>query len=168
MAARSRVSFLFEARQAANIDDQSLFALCQSALKDIESSAPTELQLQMHAFQQNLLSESSLKFYRGTRTKDANKATDKDLAQLLRALSPYYLEVPATHKVVEYLVRIYEVQSFLKHDFLFSFLPYYETVWFARAAQLCNLKEDQYFNWLHEVAYKGEQVSRHLLVHAIG
>ena len=34
-----------------------------------------------------------------------------------------------------------------------SFLPYFETAYFMKAIQLCNLKEDQWFAFLNEFAY---------------
>ena len=46
------------------------------------------------------------------------------------------------HKVVEYLLRIYEVHIYQKESLLRAFLPYFETVFFLKAIQCMNLKED--------------------------
>jgi hypothetical protein len=72
-----------------------------------------------------------------------------------------------THKIIEYLLRIYEINAFHKYDLIFGFLPYYETIWFMKISQLVNLKEDKWLEWLHEFSFKGEQVSKQVLVRAM-
>ena len=64
-----------------------------------------------------------------------------------------FLILPASHKIIEYLIRIYEVSSHCKHEFLMSFLPYFETSYFLKAIQLVNIKEDDFFSFMHEFAY---------------
>lgn len=114
----------------------------------------------------SLLNESSLEFYRGTRTAEQLKETDGQLSEFLNLLAPH-LMLPATHKIIEYLVRIYEVHAHLKHDFVMIFLPYFETTYFLKAIQLVNVKDDEYFSFLHEFAYRGEQILKGTLSKAL-
>ena len=44
--------------------------------------------------------------------------------------------------------RIYEVHVHLKHSVICAFLAYFETVYFTKAIQLLNLKDDEYFHFL--------------------
>ena len=59
-------------------------------------------------FQSDLLHERSLQFYRGTETVDTLKPIDERLVVLLKLLAPHALE-SACHKILEYLIRIYDV-----------------------------------------------------------
>ena len=90
-------------------------------------------------FQSDILSEKSLEFYRGTQTKDTIKTVDDQLALLIKLLAPYFLNT-STHKILEYLIRIYEIHAFHKHLLIYSFLPYFETAFFLRMIQLLNIK----------------------------
>ena len=86
-----------------------------------------------------LVSEQSLQYYRGTQTKDQLKEIEDKLDTMLRIMAPHMMQ-PAVHKILEYLIRIYDVQAHLKHTFIMAFLPYFETSYFLKAAQLTNLK----------------------------
>jgi len=80
----------------------------------------------------DLLHEKNLSFYRGTQTADALKEVDIQLEQLIQLLSPHLLLAP-THKIVEYLIRVYDVHAHAKHSFIMAFLPYFETAYFMKA-----------------------------------
>jgi len=88
------------------------------------------------------------------------EVVDDKIKQILGILSPYYLTEQETQKIIEYLIRIYEINAFHKYELIFGFLPYYETIWFMKISQLVNLKEDKWLEWLHEFSFKGEQVSK--------
>ena len=70
-------------------------------------------ELDLSAFQADIFSQKSLEFYRGNETKETLAPIDERIQLLLRKLAPHLLS-PAAHKVIEYLVRIYEVQTFQK------------------------------------------------------
>jgi hypothetical protein len=72
---RTKVSFLFDIKQAANVDDQTLYYICLGGLRDIAQQIP-ELSKQLLAFQSDILNEKSLEFYRGTQTKDTIATVD--------------------------------------------------------------------------------------------
>ena len=122
------MSFLFDIKKAANIDDQTLYYLC---LKGIQE-APADLQDKLQPFEVTLLSKDSIDFYRGTKTKDVLQNVDQDLERILMTLAPYWM-LPCTHKILEYLIRIYEVHAHLKHTLILSFFAYFETSYFLKA-----------------------------------
>lgn len=107
-----------------------------------------------------------MEFYRGSETKDALKEVDDKLKLIIKLLAPYFL-YSCTHKVLEYLIRVYEINAYHKHTLIYSFLPYYETAFFLRLIQTLNLKEDDYFMFLHDFAYKGEALDKKNLVRAL-
>ena len=72
-----------------------------------------------------------MSFYRGTETKDTNLIIDEQLDALIKALSPWLLEQAAL-KVIEYLIRVYEVHIYQKQTLLLAFIPLFETVYFLR------------------------------------
>lgn len=47
-------------------------------------------------------------------TKDTIKHVDDQLTLLIKLLAPYFLN-QSTHKVIEYLIRIYEIHAYHKH-----------------------------------------------------
>lgn len=145
---RARISFLFDSKQASNIDDQTLFYICKAGMKQLADDGLLDLA----AFEGDILNEKSLSFYRGTETKDTNSTIDEQVEALLKALSPLLLEQSAL-KVIEYLIRIYEVHVYHKQTMLLAFMPLFETVYFLRITQCLNLKDDQVWGWLHEFAY---------------
>ena len=70
---RIRISFLFDSKQAAQIDDQSLYYIMQGGLQQLRQ----EGMLDLACFEGDLLSEKSLSFYRGQNTKDQNAVVDE-------------------------------------------------------------------------------------------
>ena len=106
-----------------------------------------------------LTEEKSLEFYRGTMTKDAIKEIDSRLSQVLKLLAPYLLD-SATHKILEFLIRIYEVHAFHKAQLVLAFFPYFETVFFIKCIQIANVKSDEGLAFLDPFAFKGEQLDK--------
>ena len=89
------------------------------------------------------------------------------LELVVRQLSPHLL-LTSTHKIVEYLIRIYDIHAHAKHAFIMAFLPYFETAYFMKAIQLVNVKDDEYFSFLHQFAYQGQAIDKKTLVKAFG
>lgn len=162
---RTKLSFLFDIKQAANVDEQTLYYICIGAIREIEASIP-ELHSQLQIFQSDILNEKSLEFYRGTQTKDDLKFIDEKVSLLIRLLAPYFLNA-STHKIIEYLIRIYEVHAYHKHTLLYSFLPYFETTFFLRIVQLLNIKQDELFNFIEQYAYQGHTLDKKALIKGI-
>ncbi|TNV87638.1 hypothetical protein FGO68_gene2900 [Halteria grandinella] len=159
---RTRLSFLFDIKQAANVDDQTLYYICVGGIREISAKIP-ELYQQLQAFQSDLLSEKSLEFYRGTQTKDVVKHVDDQLALLIKILSPYFLH-QSTHKIIEYLVRIYEIHAYHKETIAFAFLPYFETSFYLRMLQLLNIKQDEMWYYLEPYSYSGQLIDQKTLL----
>lgn len=114
----------------------------------------------------DILHDKSLEFYRGTMTKEQLAPIDERLEALIKTLAVNLLDSHA-QRVLEYLVRIYEVHIYHKHTVLLAFLPYFETAIFLKAIQCLNLKDDQIFGFLHEFAYTGKSIDKATLVRCL-
>ena len=76
---------------------------------------------------------------RELKTKEENKAIDKEIKDLLKLLSLYATE-PSAHKVLEYLFQRYKINE-LNVDALLSYtIHVHDTKIFARIQQLCEIK----------------------------
>lgn len=65
LPSRTKISFLFDIKKAANVDDQSLYYLCQQGLTDLSKEEPRlENKIKDYAVSA-LLGPQSLNFYRG-------------------------------------------------------------------------------------------------------
>ena len=85
----------------------------------------------------------------------------------MKLLAPHVLE-SGCHKILEYLIRIYDVHVYHKALLLNAFLPYFETAYFLRVTQLLNLAEDQEYGFLHQYAYQGTAIDKLTLVKCLG
>jgi hypothetical protein len=88
---------------------------------------------------------------------------DQKVKQIIMILAPYYLE-SCTHKVVEFLIRIYEANVYQKHALIYAFLPYFETSFFLRILQVLNLQKDELFFFMNDFAYQGKALDKQTLI----
>lgn len=95
----------------------------------------------LQPFVNDLLNEKSLQFYRASETSETLEPINERLALLIRLLTPHVLNT-GCHKVLEYLIRIYDVHVYHKTLLINAFLPFFETVYFLRMVQLLNLEKD--------------------------
>jgi len=65
------------------------------------------------------------------------------------------------------LIRVFDIHAHLKETLLLALLPFFETGPFTRMAQLLNLKNDDYFAFVHEPTHKGERLNIKLLLKGI-
>ena len=72
-----------------------------------------------------------------------------------------------THKILEYLLRIYEIHVHQKVDLINAFMPYFETSYFLKMMQCLSLEKDPEYSFLHPYAFKGEAIDQVTLVKAL-
>ena len=73
------------------------------------------------------------------KTKEENAKIDESITKCFRLLGPYFL-LPATHKFLEFLIRIYKINEFNHDVVLLAMLPFHETNVFVRMLQLVPVK----------------------------
>ncbi|KAG5192598.1 hypothetical protein JKP88DRAFT_351774 [Tribonema minus] len=92
-------------------------------------------------FEDTLLSKAALSTPRELQTLEDNKALDKQLAALLRLLSPHFLQRHC-HLVLEYLIRHYSIYHHNVDAVVSCILPWHDSKVFVRMVQLLNLTQD--------------------------
>jgi len=154
-------SLLFDVADAKHIDENTLYPLALSGLDYLASISPAILQ---HV--EILFSVSSKGFNRFTQTIDDLKNIDNSLSALLKLLAPYFM-LPACHKVLEYLVRVYDIHIYHKELLIDALLPYMESAIFIKMAQLLNLKGHPVYGFLEPRIEKGNLLNKALLIQEI-
>ena len=129
---RRRVSFLYDPKDAANMDTESVHCLALNGLEQLKMINST-----FSTFEETLFSSTSINFERSVQTREVNDNLDSEIRRFLIHLSPYFLLKPA-HKTLEWLVYRYHIHSFNVNDLFMCILPYHETNYFIRALQMMN------------------------------
>lgn len=151
---RNIPSFLFQPDEVANISIDTIFSLALNGLEELVSRDPTFVE-----FEDSLFSERCKGFERTMQTKEVLADVDKKVGSFLRLLSPYFL-LKAAHKCLEWLIRVYRVNSFNVDVLMECVLPFYQTRLFARVVQLLPIKSLPRWRWLHPVKNTGSPLSK--------
>ncbi|OQR68613.1 HEAT repeat-containing protein 1-like [Tropilaelaps mercedesae] len=133
----SRASLLFDAKEAATLDRDTIFAIGCSGLEEL-----CKLNQQAFArFDKTLFHDSSKDFQRAIQTREQNDQLDATLTEFLHRLSPYLLLRPA-HKTLEWLIYRFRVHEHNTATLLQAILPFHETNIFARILQLIDCSDE--------------------------
>jgi hypothetical protein len=155
---RKRVSFLYDPKEAANLDSESVFCLAMNGLEQLKT-IDTET---FESFELTLFNSSSISFERAIQTKEVNEKLNIEIRRFLIHLSPYFM-LKSAHKVFEWLVYRYQIHQYNLNELFMCVLPYHETTYFVRALQLINFeatsstacKDHKLWEWLIENQKKG-------------
>lgn len=159
VASKKRLTLLFDAKEAADIDITTIHCLGVNGLEELISIDPS-----FREFEVSLFSESCKDFERTVQTKEHLEELDTKISLFLRKLSPYFLLKPA-QKCLEWLIRAFRINSFNVDAVMECILPYYETRLFARMLQLIPLKDPMsMWHWLRPIQKVGSPLSKHTLV----
>ncbi|EKX47067.1 hypothetical protein GUITHDRAFT_50349, partial [Guillardia theta CCMP2712] len=153
-----RPSFLFTSSEAADLDGDAIHSIGLSGLAELEKQDPS-----LHKYEKLLFNRSPSTFHRENQSYDAMKSINQSIKSLLKALAPYFLLRP-THKILEFLIRCYQVHEHNLDDLLLCCLPYHTTPQFVRLVQLTNPKDK--WSFLNGVKKTGAPLSRTVLAGA--
>ena len=123
------VSLLFDTRTAASLDNDAVQNIGYDGFKEILSIDAVFGQFE-HLFDAN-----SVHFQRNLQEESIVKKISEKLSNFLTLLSPYVLLKPA-QKMLEWLIRRYQIHIHDKDAFMACMLPYHETILFGRTVQL--------------------------------
>lgn len=152
-----RASFLFDPKEAADYDADSIYALAMDGLGELQQLDPVFLR-----FQPILFSSQSLDLDRSTLTASENAQLDVQIQSFLRYLSPYFLHKPA-HKVLEWLIRKFRINEMNVPALIEFMLPYHETVHFVRMIQILYFQEDDRWGFLFDIKKNAKMINRSYL-----
>ena len=159
VVSKKKPSLLFDHKEAADIGIDTIFSLGVNGLEELIS-----IDQSFAEFETSLFHESCKDFERTVQMKEVLEDLDGKIATFLRRLSPYFLLKPA-QKCLEWLIRVFRVNSFNVDAVMECVLPYYETNLFARVVQLLPLKDpSSTWHWLRPIQKAGSPLSKLTLV----
>ncbi|OAD58590.1 HEAT repeat-containing protein 1 [Eufriesea mexicana] len=157
---KKRASLLFDPREAANLDRETV--LSQNGLQEL-----TKLSNLFAEFEKTLFAQSSLSLERAVQDIKVNKKLDGEIEKFLIFLSPYFL-LNIAHKALEWLIHRFRIHEFNKDQFLLLILPYHETRIFARALQLLDLTDEaDKWHWLEPLQKPGVPLASLTLINRL-
>ncbi|XP_068649643.1 uncharacterized protein At3g06530 [Aristolochia californica] len=155
----TRPSVLFEPKQAADIDLETILSIAVSGLESLAG-----LNSRFSHFKDTLFSRKSSETDREMLGIEENKKLDVSISVYLRLLSGY-LHVPSALKTLEYLIRRYKVHVYNVDELVLSALPYHDTHAFVRIVQLLDLQgRNKIWGFLEGVKISGAPPPRKIIV----
>ncbi|CAI2375501.1 unnamed protein product [Moneuplotes crassus] len=162
ISSKARVSFLFDFKEAYKVDEEVIYTLCIKGLDELSTDFP-QVKNQLDQYREDIFDETSKDFYRGGQNKETLELIDTKISHIITILSPYFLKNP-TYKILEFLIRIYEVHAHHKLHLFFSFLPFYDTPQFLRLLKCMELKNDYMLSFFQPFVSKGVILRQEALV----
>ena len=159
VAAKKRPSLLFDHEEAAAIDVEVIHNLGRNGLEEL-----ARMDNSLIEYKDNLFSEKCIGYERSIQIKEELQQLDETIAKFLRQLSPY-LMLRAAHKCMEWLLRVFRINSYNVDDIMECILPYHDTLLFARILQLLPLKDkSSFWHWLRPSQKKGSPLAKATLI----
>lgn len=156
-------SFLYDAREAARVDNETVYNLAWNGLLELQQlDARLDELVTADDAVARLFSRQRINFHRASATKQEDAELDAALARVLDALSGFFL-LGATHKVLEFLVRRYEIHRCNVDAVMAAIVSYHESKWFARMVRLLHIHNTRW-EFLLQVKQTGEPLLRAALV----
>ncbi|KAF1318510.1 hypothetical protein FI667_g13898, partial [Globisporangium splendens] len=155
-------TFLYDPREAARVDNETIYNLAWNGLLELK-----QMDARFEEFDTNheiakLFSRQRINFHRAQTTKQEDADLNAALAKVLDALSGYFL-LGATHKILEFLVRRYEIHRFNVDDVMATIVSYHESTWFAKMVRILHIHNTRW-EFLLQVKRSGSPLLRAALV----
>ncbi|XP_035743591.1 HEAT repeat-containing protein 1-like [Vespa mandarinia] len=159
---KKRSSLLFDPKEAANLDKETVLNIGQSGLQELIKLSNLFIE-----FEENLFARSSMNLERSICDVKINKRLDSAIEKFLILLSPYFL-LNTAHKALEWLIYRFHIHQYNKDQFLLLILPYHETRIFARALQLIDLTDPtDKWRWLKPLQKPGVPLASNTLINRV-
>ena len=159
IAAKKRPSILFDHEEAAAIDIEVIYDLGRNGLEEL-----ARMDNSLIEYEDNLFSEKCIGYERSVQVREELQQLVETIAKFLRQLSPY-LMLRAALKCMEWLLRVFRINSYNIDDIMECILPYHDTVLFARILQLLPLKsKSSFWHWLRPSQKKGSPLAKPTLI----
>ncbi|KAJ1921530.1 snoRNA-binding rRNA-processing protein utp10 [Mycoemilia scoparia] len=155
-----RDSFLFDPRQAANLDLQTIFDIGQDGLSEL-----CKMNSRFSFYSKTLFSEAVKSMDRILQTKKENDILDASIQSFLRELAPYF-QTKSAGKALEWLIRRFRINEFNVRDTVAAFIPYHETKAFLSLLTVLHFSpaDMKTFKFLATQRKSRQLLDRHTLV----
>uniref|UniRef100_A0A2P2MAY2 Uncharacterized protein At3g06530 n=1 Tax=Rhizophora mucronata TaxID=61149 RepID=A0A2P2MAY2_RHIMU len=153
----TRPSILFDPKEAADIDVDSILSIALSGLEVLES-----VDERFRNYKHDLFSHKSKDLDRELMRQDENNQINASISSYLRLVSGHF-QLPAVHKTLEYLIRRYKIHVYNFEDLILCALPYHDTHAFVRVVQLIDTRNSKW-KFLDGVKVSGAPLPRSVVV----
>lgn len=155
-------TFLYDPREAARVDNETVYNLAWNGLLELKQMDARFDEFDANQEIARLFSRQRINFHRAQISKQEDAELNVALAKVLDALSGYFL-LGATHKILEFLVRRYEVHRYNVDDVMATIVSYHESPWFAKMVRILHIHNTRW-EFLLQVKQTGEPLLRAALV----
>ncbi|GMJ01001.1 hypothetical protein like AT3G06530 [Hibiscus trionum] len=153
----TRPSILFNPKEAADIDIDTILNIGLSGLEILVG-----IDQRFRNYKNDLFSLKSKELDRELMGVDDNNQINASISLYLRLLSGH-LQLPASLKTLEYLIRRYKIHVYNIEDLVLCVLPYHDTHVFVRIVQLINTGNSKW-KFLDGVKVSGAPPPRSVIV----
>lgn len=153
----TRPSILFDPKEAADLDIDTILDIALSGLEVLVSADE-----RFKNYKNDLFSHKSKELDRELMTGEENKHINSTISSYLRLLSGH-LQLPASLRTLEYLIRRYKIHVYNFEDLILCSLPYHDTHAFVRIVQLIDTRNGKW-KFLDGVKASGAPPPRNVMV----
>ncbi|KAG0237384.1 HEAT repeat-containing protein 1 [Mortierella sp. GBA43] len=157
-AAKHRASFLFDSKQAADYDIDTIYSIGVNGITELRG-----LDSKFAAFDKTLFSESMKSVDRVLQTKEDNAKLDESITLLLRQLSPYFMLKPSG-KALEWLIRRFRIHEYNVDAIIRAIIPYHETALFVTMVSILEINDASRWVFLRPIRKSKHPLDRTLLI----
>ncbi|KAK6936870.1 U3 small nucleolar RNA-associated protein 10, N-terminal [Dillenia turbinata] len=179
----TRPSILFDPKEAADIDLETIFNIALSggnyteisfweplidritrSLDDGKQGFDVLIGMdeRFRNYRNDLFNHNSMETDRELKGIEDNNRINMAIGSYLRLLSPH-LQLPSALKTLEYLIRRFKIYIYNVEELILCALPYHDTHVFVRIVQLLEIGNDKW-RFLHGVKVSGAPPPRTLIV----
>ncbi|KAJ1389579.1 U3 small nucleolar RNA-associated protein 10 [Sesbania bispinosa] len=153
----TRPSILFDPKEAADIDIETIFTLAHQGLEVLISTDE-----RFRNYKNDLFSHRSKELDRELMGIEQNNNLNVLIASYLRLLSGHFL-LPSALKTLEYLIRRHKIHVYNIEDLILCALPYHDTHAFVRIVQILDIRNSKW-GFLDGVKVSGAPPPRMVIV----
>ncbi|WJX64702.1 hypothetical protein P8452_49448 [Trifolium repens] len=153
----TRPSILFNPKEAADIDIESIFNIAIEGLEVLISNDE-----RFRNYKNDLFSHRSKEMDRELMGREQNDKLDVLINSYLKLLSGYF-HLPSALKTLEYLIRRHKIYVHNYEDLILCALPYHDTHAFVRIVQILNIRNGTW-GFLEGVKVSGAPPPRMVIV----
>ena len=159
----TKASLLFDVKSAARIERDLIFSIGCNGLDELRQLDDSLVLWYSDLFEETYAEKH---YTREVLTEGEVRELDGKVREAVDKVAGYFL-FPACHKVLELLIRYYQVHIYARDFLLLALLPYHDTKVFVRLLQLVNLQGCEW-EWLRNHQQVGAIVPRADLVTICG
>ena len=136
-------SLIFDFSTAANFDLDTIYSIAKTGFDSLLKKYPKIFARFEEFFIENK------KVIREKFTEEENKEFSLKIIDFLLVLSMFFCDEDS-HKILEYLLRNYDVQRYESDYLVLFFLPYHQTYPFIKLLQNIELENSQHFYFIEK------------------